>query len=68
MFGTFTSAIRAKLTPLAYRREKRVADFITQRGPAFLSVVKLIGIVSPRLAAAPSIAEQAPDLAVEVLA
>ncbi len=61
------SGIRAKLTPPGNRGEKRVADFITRRDPRFPCVVQLMGIESPGLTAAPSIAEQVRDLAVEIL-
>lgn len=60
--------IRAKLTPPGDRGEKRVADFIIQRDPKFPCVVHLMGIESPGLTSAPSIAEQVRDLAVDILA
>ena len=53
------SGIRAKLTAPG---EKRVADFIIQRDPQFPCVVQLIGIESPGLTSAPSIAEHVRDL------
>jgi glycerol-3-phosphate dehydrogenase len=62
------SGIRAKLTPPATHGEKRVADFIIQRDPAFQRVIHLIGIESPGLTSAPSIAEQVFGLVAEVLA
>ena len=55
------------LTPPGNRGEKRVADFITRRDPRFPCVVQLMGIESPGPTAAPSIAEQVRDLAVEIL-
>ncbi len=61
------SGIRAKLTPPDNRGEKRVADFIIQRDPQFPCVVQLMGIESPGLTSAPSIADQVHDLAVEIL-
>ncbi len=61
------SGIRAKLTPPGNRGEKRVADFVIQRDPQFPFVVQLIGIESPGLTSAPSIAEHVRDLAVEIL-
>jgi glycerol-3-phosphate dehydrogenase len=61
------SGIRAKLTPPGERGEKRVADFIIQRDPQFPCVVQLIGIESPGLTSAPSIAEHVRDLVAEVL-
>jgi glycerol-3-phosphate dehydrogenase len=61
------SGIRAKLTPPGNCREKRVADFIIQRDPQFPCVVQLIGIESPGLTSAPSIAEHVRDLVVEIL-
>jgi glycerol-3-phosphate dehydrogenase len=61
------SGIRAKLTPPGNRGEKRVADFVIERDPQFRSVVQLIGIESPGLTSAPSIAEHVRDLAVEIL-
>ena len=61
------SGIRAKLTPPGNRGEKRVADFIIQRDPQFPAVVQLIGIESPGLTSAPSIAEHVSDLVAEIL-
>lgn len=61
------SGIRAKLTPPGNRDDKRVADFIIQRDPQFPCVVQLIGIESPGLTSAPSIAEHVRDLVVEIL-
>jgi glycerol-3-phosphate dehydrogenase len=61
------SGIRAKLIPPGNRGEKRVADFVIERDPQFRSVVQLMGIESPGLTSAPSIAEHVRDLAVEIL-
>jgi glycerol-3-phosphate dehydrogenase len=61
------SGIRAKLTPPGKRGEKRVADFIIARDPQFPCVVQLIGIESPGLTSAPSIADDVRDLAAEIL-
>jgi glycerol-3-phosphate dehydrogenase len=58
------SGIRAKLTSPG---EKRVADFIIQRDPQFPCVVQLIGIESPGLTSAPSIAEHVRVLVNEIL-
>jgi glycerol-3-phosphate dehydrogenase len=66
------SGIRAKLMPPpgshpAGARGKGVADFIIQRDPQFPNVVHLIGIESPGLTSAPSIAEHVRDLVAEIL-
>jgi glycerol-3-phosphate dehydrogenase len=61
------SGIRAKLTPPAINGEKRVADFVIQRDPQFSNVVQLIGIESPGLTSAPSIAEHVSGLVAEIL-
>ncbi len=61
------SGIRAKLTPPGKPGEKRVADFIIERDPEFPQVVQLIGIESPGLTSAPSIAEHAMTLVSEIL-
>jgi len=61
------SGIRAKLTPPGNHGNKRVADFIIQRDPQFPCVIHLIGIESPGLTSAPSIAEHVRDLVVEIL-
>jgi glycerol-3-phosphate dehydrogenase len=61
------SGIRAKLTPPGNSGNKRVADFIIQRDLQFPSVIQLIGIESPGLTSAPSIAEHVRDLVVEIL-
>ena len=62
------SGIRAKLTPPAKHGEKRVADFIIQPDPRFPQVVHLIGIESPGLTSAASIAERVNTLVAEILA
>jgi glycerol-3-phosphate dehydrogenase len=66
------SGIRAKLMPppgsrSAGAKGKGVADFIIQRDPQFPNVVQLIGIESPGLTSAPSIAEHVRDLVAEIL-
>ena len=61
------SGIRAKLTPPSTRGEKRVADFIIERDSQFPCAIQLMGIESPGLTSAPSIAEQVSDLAAEIL-
>jgi glycerol-3-phosphate dehydrogenase len=61
------SGIRAKLTAPGDRRGKGVADFIIERDPQFPCVVHLMGIESPGLTSAPSIAEHVRDLVVEIL-
>jgi glycerol-3-phosphate dehydrogenase len=66
------SGIRAKLMPPpgsrpAGAKEKGIADFIIQRDPQFPAVIHLIGIESPGLTSAPSIAEHVRDLVAEVL-
>jgi glycerol-3-phosphate dehydrogenase len=61
------SGIRAKLTPPGNTGEERFADFVIQRDPQFPCVVQLIGIESPGLTSAPSIAEHVRDLVVEIL-
>jgi len=66
------SGIRAKLMPPpgsrpAEGKGKGVADFIIQRDPQFPSVIHLIGIESPGLTSAPSIAEHVRDLVAEIL-
>lgn len=58
------SGIRAKLTAPG---DKRVADFIIQRDPQFPCVVQMIGIESPGLTSAPSIAEHVRELVDEIL-
>jgi len=66
------SGIRAKLMPPPGSRPAGtkgigVADFIIQRDLQFPAVVHLIGIESPGLTSAPSIAEHVRDLVAEVL-
>ncbi len=58
------SGIRAKLTPPG----GGLGDFIIERDPEFPRVVQLIGIESPGLTSAPSIAEHVSTLAGEILA
>jgi glycerol-3-phosphate dehydrogenase len=58
------SGIRAKLVPPG---GKGPADFIIARDEQFPCVVQLIGIESPGLTSAPSIAEQVKQLAAEIL-
>jgi glycerol-3-phosphate dehydrogenase len=65
------SGIRAKLVPPAASRSaqgKELADFIIERDPQVPSVVHLIGIESPGLTSAPSIAQHVRDLVAEILA
>ena len=45
-----------------------MTDFIIQRDPELPHVVQLIGIESPGLTSAPSIAEHVSDLVSEILA
>jgi len=65
------SGIRPKLvppaTPSTPSHSGGMADFIIQRDPEFPRVVQLIGIESPGLTSAPSIAEDVRDLVGEVL-
>lgn len=61
---TAYSGIRAKLVPPG---EKGPADFIIARDEQFPCVVQLMGIESPGLTSAPSIAEQVKQLAAEIL-
>jgi glycerol-3-phosphate dehydrogenase len=61
------SGIRAKLTPPGSSGKKRVADFVIQRDPQFPNVVQLIGIESPGLTSALSIAEHVRDLVADIL-
>jgi glycerol-3-phosphate dehydrogenase len=58
------SGIRAKLVPPG---EKGPADFIITRDPQFPCAVQLIGIESPGLTSAPSIAEHVTELVAEIL-
>ena len=67
------TGIRAKLTPplgasITQAGAGGMGDFIIQRDPEFPRVVQLIGIDSPGLTSAPSIAEQVSDLVAEILA
>jgi len=67
------SGIRAKLTPPVKSssssdvRTTGMVDFIIQRDPEIQSVVHLMGIESPGLTSAPSIAEQVNGLIAEIL-
>jgi glycerol-3-phosphate dehydrogenase len=66
------TGIRAKLTPplgssSTMAAPGGMADFIIQRDPEFPRVVQLMGIDSPGLTSAPSIAEQVSDLSAEIL-
>lgn len=58
------SGLRPKLVPPG---EKGPADFVITRDPAVPRAIHLVGIESPGLTAAPSIAEQVARLASEVL-
>lgn len=64
------SGIRAKLTPPANSLSAKggVADFIIERDPEYPSVVHLMGIESPGLTSAPSMAEQVSAMVGEILA
>jgi len=67
------SGIRAKLVPPPNSSAKKpghagMADFIIQRDPDFPRVIQLMGIESPGLTSAPSIAEHVRDLVTEVMA
>ena len=66
------SGIRAKLVPppnslAAKSHPAGMADFIIQRDPEFSNVVQLIGIESPGLTSAASIAEQVCGFVAEIL-
>jgi glycerol-3-phosphate dehydrogenase len=66
------SGIRAKLAPPPNSRSAAAKgtgfrDFIIQRDPQFPSVIHLMGIESPGLTSAASIAEQVRELAAEIL-
>lgn len=66
------SGIRAKLVPppnslAAKSHPAGMADFIIQRDPEFSNVVQLIGIESPGLTSAASIAEQVRGFVAEIL-
>jgi glycerol-3-phosphate dehydrogenase len=67
------SGIRAKLTPppnasAGQSNGKATADFIIERDPEFPCVVQLMGIESPGLTSAPSIAEHVSELVAQILA
>jgi glycerol-3-phosphate dehydrogenase len=59
------SGIRAKLSPPGSRGP---SDFVIERDPEVPAAIHLVGIESPGLTAAPSIAEQVAEMAGEVLA
>ncbi len=59
------SGLRAKLVPPG---GKGPADFVIARDPAYPYVIHLVGIDSPGLTAAPSIAEQVSEMIAETLA
>lgn len=65
------TGIRPKLippsSPVAHGHGKGIADFIIERDPQLPSVIHLIGIESPGLTSAPSIAEHVFQLASEIL-
>lgn len=65
------SGIRAKLIPPPERQQsgtaRTAADFIIERDPDFPNVIHLMGIESPGLTSAPSIAEQVAEMAREML-
>jgi len=65
------SGIRAKLIPPAgssgQSKPVTFADFIIQRDPQFPAVIHLIGIESPGLTSAPSIAEHVTQMVAEIL-
>jgi len=64
------SGIRAKLVPPPALRQTAhtgIADFIIERDRDFPQVVQLLGIESPGLTSAPSIAEHVRDLVAEIL-
>jgi glycerol-3-phosphate dehydrogenase len=66
------SGIRAKLTPPpdgspSGQNTSSIADFIIQPDPEFPQAIHLIGIESPGLTSAPSIAEQVASMAAEIL-
>jgi glycerol-3-phosphate dehydrogenase len=66
------SGIRPKLippsSPSMHAHGKGMADFIIERDPEFPCVVQLIGIESPGLTSAPSIAEHVAGLVADILA
>jgi glycerol-3-phosphate dehydrogenase len=59
------SGIRAKLVPPG---GKGPADFVVERDPEVPSVIHLVGIESPGLTAAPSLAAQVAEMVAEILA
>ncbi|HXJ07616.1 MAG TPA: NAD(P)/FAD-dependent oxidoreductase [Candidatus Acidoferrum sp.] len=59
------SGLRPKLVP---PEGKGIADFVITRDPGVPQAIQLVGIESPGLTAAPSIAEHVAQLAAEVLA
>lgn len=58
------SGIRAKLAPPGSHHAE---DFIIERDPQFSNVIQLIGIESPGLTSAPSIAEQVAEMIAGIL-
>ena len=58
------SGLRAKLAPPGHHG---IVDFIVERDPAFPHVIHLVGIESPGLTAAPSLARQVAQLVGETL-
>jgi glycerol-3-phosphate dehydrogenase len=66
------SGIRPKLippsSPSVHAHGKGIADFIIERDPEFPRVVQLMGIESPGLTSAPSIAEHVANLVADILA
>jgi glycerol-3-phosphate dehydrogenase len=65
------SGIRAELTPSPAASlnglNSGIVDFIIERDPEFPQVIHLIGIESPGLTSAPSIAEQVVGMAADIL-
>jgi glycerol-3-phosphate dehydrogenase len=59
------SGLRPKLVPQSH---KGIVDFVIERDPQVPQAIHLVGIESPGLTAAPSIAEHVAQLAAEVLA
>jgi glycerol-3-phosphate dehydrogenase len=59
------SGLRAKLAPLGHRG---LLDFVVERDPQFPHVIHLVGIESPGLTAAPSLARHVAGLVMETLA
>ena len=58
------SGLRPKLVPPG---SKGIADFVIERDPSVPRAIQLIGIESPGLTAAPSIANHVFELAREIL-